>query len=119
MNSLTLLLVTVALVGLASAYPQPPYQKAVLQNDLTAMIQEAQEKAMLERFYKQFMMNQQQAKLQEDEIETTDEMADAQFDLCGAVKVFVDAFKDTLHQKGISDQIIKLVYCWLGCTTSE
>ncbi len=83
MNSLTLFLVTVALVGLASAYPSRRVdQKAVLQNDLTAMIQEAQEKAILERAYKQFMMNQEQAKLQEDEMETTNEMADAHFLIC-------------------------------------
>ncbi len=70
MNSLTLLLVTVALVGSASAYPRVN-QKAVVQNVLKTMIQQAQEKAMLEHAYKQFA-DQQQAK--EEEKETTNEM---------------------------------------------
>ena len=70
MNSLTLLLVTVALVGSASAFPRVN-QKAVVQNALKTMIQQAQEKAMLEHAYKQFA-DQQQAK--EEEKETTNEM---------------------------------------------
>ena len=77
MNSLTLLLVTVALVGSASAYPRVN-QEAVVQNALKTMIQEAQEKAMLEQAYKQFAVNQLHAKeqkfpLQEEDMETTNE----------------------------------------------
>ena len=50
-----------------------------IQNALKTIIQKAQEKAMLEQAYKQFAINQLQAKeqqfpLQEEEMETTNEM---------------------------------------------
>ncbi len=70
MNSLTLLLVTVALVGLVSAYPPPP----VLQNALSTMIQEVQEARSEARWAGNEVKEQQfplsQVKEQQDEFET-------------------------------------------------